>query len=169
MQNDGKSATQHSSGEEAGRGGIRRLTYADLPAALAIERKSFPTPWSLAMFLSELSRPQSVCLCVEHEGELAGYLICSRYDREWHLADIAVDPALRRRGFGTALIAALLDVIGDDQQVTLEVRPSNLSAIAMYESFGFYTDGRRRRYYSDNDEDALIMWRNREPEATISE
>lgn len=169
MQRNGKSAARN---EPAGPGGdvlIRRLTYSDLPAVQRIERQSFPSPWSLAMFLSELSRPESVCLCAEVDGEVAGYLICSRHDREWHLADIAVDPGMRRRGYGSALVAALLAEIGEDQQVTLEVRPSNLSAIAIYEAFGFRTNGRRHRYYADNNEDALIMWRNYEPETALSE
>lgn len=143
---------------------IRRLAYADLPAAIAIERRSFPTPWSLAMFLSELSRPQSVCLAASSGPELIGYLICARYGSDWHLASIAVAPERRRRGLGTALIQAMFENIGNESPVTLEVRPSNGSAIAMYERLGFRLAGRRHRYYPDNGEDAIIMWRNREPD-----
>ena len=83
---------------------IRRLTYADLPQVVAIERRAFPAPWSLAMFVLELSRPGGVCLVAVDRAagaagdEIVGYCICSRHDTVWHLMDIAVDPAVRRRG-----------------------------------------------------------------------
>ncbi len=138
---------------------IRRLTYADLPQVVAIERRAFTTPWSLAMFVLELSKPSGVCLAAEAEGELVGYLICSRYDTVWHLMNVAVDPDRRRRGIASALIGALLDRVGPDAQLTLEVRRSNGGAIALYERFSFRSAGVRRRYYADNGEDAVIMWR----------
>ena len=120
---------------------IRRLTYADLPQVVAIERRAFTTPWSLAMFVLELSKPSGVCLAAEADGELVGYLICSRYDTVWHVMNVAVDPDLRRRGIATALIAALLDRIGPEAAVTLEVRRSNTGAIALYERFAFRSAG----------------------------
>ena len=138
---------------------VRRLTYADLPQVVAIERRAFTTPWSLAMFVLELSKPSGVCLAAEVENELVGYLVCSRYDTVWHVMNVAVDPDRRRRGIATALITALLDRIGDDAQITLEVRRSNAGALALYERFGFRSAGVRRRYYADNGEDAVIMWR----------
>jgi ribosomal-protein-alanine N-acetyltransferase len=138
---------------------IRRLTYADLPQVVAIERRAFTTPWSLAMFVLELSKPSGVCLAAEVESELAGYLVCSRYDAVWHLMNVAVDPDRRRRGIATALISALLERVGPDGQLTLEVRRSNEGAIALYDRFGFRSAGVRRRYYADNGEDAVIMWR----------
>jgi [ribosomal protein S18]-alanine N-acetyltransferase len=142
---------------------IRRLTYADLPQVVAIERRAFTTPWSLAMFVLELSKPSGICLAAVVETELAGYLVCSRYDTVWHVMNVAVDPDRRRRGIATALIAALLDRIGGDAQVTLEVRRSNGGAIALYERFGFRSAGVRPRYYADNGEDAVIMWRTAPP------
>ena len=138
---------------------IRRLTYADLPQVVAIERRAFTTPWSLAMFVLELSKPSGVCLAAVVETELAGYLVCSRYDTVWHVMNVAVDPDRRRRGIATALIAALFERIGDDAQVTLEVRRSNTGALSLYERFGFRSAGVRPRYYADNGEDAVIMWR----------
>jgi [ribosomal protein S18]-alanine N-acetyltransferase len=138
---------------------IRRLTYADLPQVVAIERRAFGTPWSLAMFVLELSKPSGICLAAETEDELVGYLVCSRYDTVWHLMNVAVDPDRRRRGIGSALIAALLHQVGDDGQLTLEVRRSNTGAVALYERFGFRSAGVRPRYYADNGEDAVIMWR----------
>ena len=139
---------------------IRRLTYADLPQVIAIERRAFPAPWSLAMFVLELSKPGGVCLAARRDGALAGYLICSRYDTVWHIMNVAVDPARRRTGVATALLLELFERVGDDNaRFTLEVRTSNAAAIELYERFGFRTAGTRRRYYHDNGEDALIMWR----------
>ena len=142
---------------------VRRLTYADLPQVVAVERRCFTTPWSLAMFVLELSKPSGVCLAAYVGDELAGYLICSRYDLVWHIMNVSVDPDRRRRGIATALIDALLDRVGRDAPVTLEVRRSNDGAIALYEGFGFRSAGVRRRYYADNGEDAVIMWRRQPP------
>ena len=139
---------------------IRRLTYADLPQIIAIERRAFPTPWSLAMFVLELSKPAGVCLTALRGGEMLGYLICSRYDTVWHIMNVAVDPPRRREGIATAMLTDLLRRIdGSDARFTLEVRESNVGAIALYERFGFRPSGRRRRYYQDNGEDAVVMWR----------
>jgi ribosomal-protein-alanine N-acetyltransferase len=138
---------------------IRRLAYSDLPAVIGIERRSFVTPWSLAMFVLELSKPSGICLAmVDDEGVLIGYLVCSRYEEVWHLMNVAVDPARRRRRIATELIEQLFEDAGADARFTLEVRISNTAAIAMYERFGFRSAGLRRRYYHDNGEDALIMW-----------
>jgi ribosomal-protein-alanine N-acetyltransferase len=91
---------------------------------------------------------------------LCGYLVCSRYDTVWHLMNIAVDPDERRHGVATNLLSELLARVGDrGARYTLEVRESNFGAIALYERFGFRAAGMRRRYYQDNGEDALIMWR----------
>jgi ribosomal-protein-alanine N-acetyltransferase len=145
---------------------IRRLTYSDLPQVVAIERRSFTTPWSLAMFVLELSKPSGICLAAELEAddeadrELVGYLVCSRYDTVWHVMNVSVDPDRRRRGIASALLAALIGQVGDaEAQITLEVRRSNAGAIVLYERFGFRSAGLRRRYYQDNGEDAVIMWR----------
>ena len=139
---------------------IRRLTYADLPELIAIERRAFPTPWSLAMFVLELSKPASVCLAALRSGQMIGFLICSRYDTVWHIMNVAVDPNRRRAGIASALLTDLLRRIdGPSARFTLEVRESNTGAIELYERFGFRAAGRRRRYYQDNGEDAVIMWR----------
>jgi [ribosomal protein S18]-alanine N-acetyltransferase len=139
---------------------IRPLAYADLPHVIAIERRAFPTPWSLSMFVLELSKPSGICLAATENGRLVGYLVCSRYDTVWHLMNVAVDPARRREGIASTLIAHLFDTADrPHEQYTLEVRESNDAAIALYERFGFRGAGHRRAYYHDNREDALIMWR----------
>jgi ribosomal-protein-alanine N-acetyltransferase len=113
------------------------------------------------MFVLELSKPSSICVGAVSDGRLVGYLVCSRYHTVWHLMNVAVDMDHRRLGIATALIDHLLEATGDSERHTLEVRVSNHEAIAMYESFGFRGAGVRRRYYHDNNEDALIMWRTR--------
>jgi ribosomal-protein-alanine N-acetyltransferase len=137
---------------------IRQLSYSDLPAVLSIERRAFDTPWSLAMFVLELSKPAGICLAASNASGLVGYLVCSRYADVWHLMNVAVDPHRRRTGVATQLIERLFDDAGSEARYTLEVRTSNGGAIAMYERFGFRAAGHRRRYYHDNGEDALIMW-----------
>jgi ribosomal-protein-alanine N-acetyltransferase len=139
---------------------IRRLTYADLPQVIAIERRAFPTPWSLAMFVLELSKPSGICLTALLDGRVVGYLVCSRYDVVWHVMNIAIDPERRRQGIATALLEHLFaQADRPGEQYTLEVRTSNDPAIALYEKFGFESSGLRPGYYHDNKEDALIMWR----------
>jgi ribosomal-protein-alanine N-acetyltransferase len=142
---------------------IRRLSYPDLPQVIAIERRAFPTPWSLAMFVLELSKSSGICLAALAPGErrsLLGYLICSRYDTVWHIMNIAVDPSRQREGIATELLAGLYERVDDHAaRYTLEVRQSNQPAIHLYEREGFRAAGLRRRYYQDNGEDALIMWR----------
>jgi ribosomal-protein-alanine N-acetyltransferase len=139
---------------------VRRLVYADLPQVIGVERRAFPTPWSLAMFVLELSKPSGICLAAEIDGRLVGYLICSRYETVWHVMNVAVDPDRQRQGVATALLSELYSRVDDGQaRFTLEVRQSNDVAIRLYERDGFRAAGLRRRYYQDNGEDALIMWR----------
>ena len=149
---------------------VRRLTYADLPQVVALERRAFTTPWSLAMFVLELSKPSGICLAAqvptrpddgdEAGGELAGYLVCSRYDLVWHIMNVSVDPDRRRRGIATAMLNVLFERVGDPEaQFTLEVRRSNQAAFELYDRLGFKGAGIRRRYYADNGEDAIVMWR----------
>jgi [ribosomal protein S18]-alanine N-acetyltransferase len=138
---------------------IRALSYPDLPSVISIERRAFPTPWSLSMFVLELSKPSGICLAAVNDPQMFGYVICARYDEAYHVMNIAVDPTQRRRGVAKALLDGVLDTAGHDANYTLEVRVSNARAIALYERYGFRGVGTRRRYYADNGEDALIMWR----------
>jgi len=139
---------------------VRPLGYSDLPQVIAVERRSFTTPWSLAMFVLELSKPSSVCLAaVDGAGKLVGYLILARYDTLWHLMNVAVDPRCRRAGTARGLLEQMIERGGREEPYTLEVRTSNAPAIALYERFGFLAAGTRPRYYRDTGEDAVIMWR----------
>ena len=147
---------------------IRPLQLHDLPAIEAIERGSYSTPWSRSMFAGELSKTSSVCLgALEDDEALVGYLIVSRYVDAWHVMNIAVDPNRRRAGVATALLERLFEVTAGDGRrgYTLEVRVSNQAAIDLYQRLGFQPRGIRRGYYTDNREDALIMWRDPQPQA----
>jgi [ribosomal protein S18]-alanine N-acetyltransferase len=140
---------------------IRPLSLADLPAIERIERRSYPTPWSRTMFAGELSKPSSLCFGAYEDDLLRAYLIVARYVDAWHVMNVAVDPAARRQGIARALLEHLFAETADDatRGYTLEVRVSNAEAIRVYERLGFVSTGIRRGYYTDNREDALIMWR----------
>jgi ribosomal-protein-alanine N-acetyltransferase len=144
---------------------IRRLDLADLDAIDAIEQRAYPTPWSRAMFASELAKPTSICLGAFEGDELVGYIVNSRYVDAWHVMNVAVDPDRRRRGIATQLLEHLFELtLGDERRgYTLEVRITNDAAIRLYERLGFEPRGLRRGYYTDNREDALIMWRDSAP------
>ncbi|MDQ3895308.1 MAG: ribosomal protein S18-alanine N-acetyltransferase [Actinomycetota bacterium] len=151
---------------------IKDLQLRDLGAIERIERRSYPTPWSRSMFAGELVKPSSICVGAfgsEREG-LVGYLIAARYVDAWHIMNVAVDPDFQRRGIATLLLDRLFERTAGDRRrgYTLEVRVSNTGAIHLYERVGFKARGVRRGYYTDNHEDALIMWRDaiRESAAT---
>jgi ribosomal-protein-alanine N-acetyltransferase len=147
----------------------RKLKLRDLNAIEEIERSAYPTPWSRSMFAGELAKPSSICLGAVDPGrdQLVGYLIISRYVDAWHVMNVAVADDYRRRGIATQLMEHLFDVTAKDARrgYTLEVRVSNEAAIKLYERLGFKARGIRRGYYTDNREDALIMWKDpvREP------
>ncbi len=146
---------------------LRRLGLADLDAIEEIEKRSYPTPWSRSMFAGELAKPSSICLgAFDADTEtLVGYLIISRYVDAWHIMNVAVDPEHRGRGVATMLLERLFELTADDARrgYTLEVRVSNATAIRLYERLGFRARGIRRGYYTDNREDALIMWKDPVP------
>ncbi|HZQ03644.1 MAG TPA: ribosomal protein S18-alanine N-acetyltransferase [Gaiellaceae bacterium] len=146
---------------------IRPLRLADLPAIEEIERRAYRTPWSRSMFASELAKSSSICLGAVESDRLVGYVINSRYVDAWHVMNIAVDPDYQRRGIATRLLERLFELTRDDDRrgYTLEVRVSNLEAIRLYEKLGFERRGTRRGYYTDNREDALVMWRDASPAA----
>ena len=145
---------------------LRLLGVADLDAIERIELASYPAPWSRSMFAGELAKPGSLCIGLFDDGgagdaELVGFLVVSRYVDAWHVMNLAVAPENRRTGLATALMQQLFEQTADDgnRGFTLEVRVSNVEAIRLYERLGFTAKGVRRGYYTDNREDALIMWK----------
>ena len=120
------------------------------------------------MFASELAKPTSICLGAFEGDQLVGYIINSRYVDAWHVMNVAVDPDHRRRGIATRLLERALRADEDDGRrgYTLEVRVSNAGRDRRSTSeLGFERRGVRRGYYTDNREDALVMWREAAPES----
>jgi [ribosomal protein S18]-alanine N-acetyltransferase len=150
---------------------LRRLELRDLNEIEEIERGSYPTPWSRSMFASELAKPSSLCIGAfdSETGKLVGYLVISRYVDAWHVMNVAVAPARRRQGIASMLLRRLFELTSGRSRrgYTLEVRVSNAGAIKLYERLGFRPRGVRRGYYTDNREDALIMWKDPISEAAL--
>jgi|PlaIllAssembly_1097288.scaffolds.fasta_scaffold00532_2 ribosomal-protein-alanine N-acetyltransferase len=151
---------------------IEEMSMMDLPGVLEIERLSFPAAWSERMFRDELKSPLSRNFVARRASDLrvAGYINFWIFAGEVHLNNVAVHPELRGKGIGSLLLGHMVMKAKheDARWLTLEVRPSNRAAIALYEKFGFKVKGIRPRYYTDTLEDAFIMWseveKNREIE-----
>ena len=141
---------------------IRPMEPQDLIAVWEIERLCFSIPWTKNAFLIEISDNRCARYLVAHiGGKVIGYGGMWLMIDEAHITNIAVHPSFRKKGVGHAVLKALIDVAlrNDADKMTLEVRVSNREALSLYESMGFVGAGIRKRYYSDNNEDALIMWK----------
>lgn len=138
---------------------IRPLRYEDLEAVLVIEKRVFPTAWTRWMFVSEMSVANSFFLAADLDARLVGYTGFYLVADEGHITNMAVDPAYQRRSIATRMMLRLIEVARNHgiHRLTLEVRESNLPALKMYEKFGFEAHGVRKKYYSDTNEDALIL------------
>lgn len=139
---------------------IRRMTDADLPRVLEIENACFSTPWRVATFRSLLARTDTdLFAAVADDGTLLGYAVCWTVVDQSELGNVAVAPAERGRGIGAALVEAVVRRVAERGAVEcfLEVRESNDGAQELYRRRGFRVVGRRRAYYSDPREDALVM------------
>lgn len=145
---------------------LRDMDPLDVEQVVAIERASYATPWTGAMFLGELLCEDAVALVAVVDGAVAGYLVASDQAGVWHLLNVCVRPDQRGRGLGERLVRELFarTEARAERGYTLEVRVSNATAIRLYERLGFVGRGLRPGYYSDNGEDALVMWRGGEPD-----
>jgi [ribosomal protein S18]-alanine N-acetyltransferase len=145
---------------------VRGMHFTDLEGVVAIERRTFTLAWSLAIFSGQLARESGICLVCEAGGAVVGYLVADMFVDVWHLMNLAVDGPHRRRHIASALIEAYFAITERQghRGHTLEVRVSNEAAIDLYRSFGFVATGVRPSYYSDDREDALIMWKDWEGE-----
>ncbi|HWP31301.1 MAG TPA: ribosomal protein S18-alanine N-acetyltransferase [Fimbriimonadales bacterium] len=139
---------------------IEPMQVSHLPRVHEIEEKTNPTPWSLRSFRSELDNPQASYFVVIAKDEIVGFAGYWRVIDEAHITTIAVDPNYQGMGIGKKLLAHLLNDAKEKglRCATLEVRASNSRAIALYEKFGFVRCATRKRYYSHNNEDAVVMW-----------
>lgn len=136
---------------------IRPMTPADVPAVAALEKLCFSDPWSERSIASELENPLSLWLVWEEDGTAAAYLGVQRVPPQADVMNVAVSPALRRRGIARALFAEMQRRLPEIDELFLEVRASNSGAIALYQTLGFAQVGRRPNYYLDPREDALIL------------
>jgi len=139
----------------------RSMTMADIPAIVAIEHEAFSSPWTTEAFTNELMNNLFArYMIMEHEGEIIGYGGMWVIMDEAHVTNIAVKSDYRGKGLGSCLLEELqrTAVYFGAVKMTLEVRPSNEIAQRLYRKYGFEPSGIRPRYYSDNNEDALIMW-----------
>ena len=139
---------------------IEPMALADLPAVHEIERRSFSTPWPSHAYRTELETNRLAHYrVVRVDGRVVAYAGIWLMVDEAHITTFAVDPPWRRRRIGEALLLAMMDLAMERgaREATLEVRLTNLAARRLYEKYGFRPVGIRPRYYSDNNEDALIM------------
>jgi len=146
---------------------LEPMDMRHLPEVLAIEREAFPAPWTEGMFVQEVEEKWlSRSFVVTADGRVVGYVVAWMLRSEMHILNLAVASAHRRQGIARRLLDHVLGLADADrcQLVTLEVRVSNESARQLYMTMGFAPVGIRRRYYHDNNEDALVMTK-RLPEA----
>ncbi len=139
---------------------IRKMTLEDVPAVIDLDHKSFSLPWPERSFRFEVTEnPASRCWVAELDGKVVGMTVVWLIVDEAHVATIATHPDFRRQGIAKNLLAHALRRLIDEgaRSSFLEVRESNFAAQEMYRKFGYEETGRRRRYYSDNDEDAILM------------
>jgi ribosomal-protein-alanine N-acetyltransferase len=139
---------------------IRKMAVDDVPAVVELDQKSFSLPWPERSFRFELTdNPASRCWVAELDGKVVGMIVVWLIVDEAHVATVATHPEYRRQGIGKRLLAhALRHIMQDGARSSfLEVRESNIAAQEMYRKFGYEVTGRRRRYYRDNDEDAILM------------
>lgn len=151
---------------------IDDMTVDDIAGVQEIERSSFPVPWPANAFRHELTQNKNARYIVAREGEtIVGYAGLWLMVDEAHITTFAVLPEHRRRRVGERLLQRLFDIADEmgAEWLTLEVRVSNIGAQRLYEKYGFRRAGVRRRYYSDNNEDALIMWTDRIKDRAVRE
>jgi [ribosomal protein S18]-alanine N-acetyltransferase len=142
---------------------IRFMTVNDLDAVMEIEHSSFSIPWSREAFYNEIEQNHlSTYLVVEDGERVAGYCGVWLVVDEAHITNVAVLPDYRGQGLGEALMQRIMKIAKEvgARVMTLEVRVSNKAAQGLYRKMGFQDGGIRKRYYSDNQEDALVMWVN---------
>jgi [ribosomal protein S18]-alanine N-acetyltransferase len=142
---------------------FRFMTVDDITQVLEVEKQSFTLPWSLEAFLNEMTfNKYAVYIVMEDNGKIVGYCGSWVVIDESHITNIAVLPEYRGRKIGEALLTKMMElsISKGAIRMTLEVRVSNVAAISLYEKLGFQKGGIRKNYYTDNHEDAYIMWVN---------
>ena len=138
---------------------IVKMSESHIPQIAELERLCFNDPWSVNSIASELDNKLALWLVAEHEGQVLGYVGSQTVLGETDMMNIATHPDYRKNGIGTALITALIDALAEQgsHSLMLEVRESNDPAISVYRKSGFEQVGRRKNYYRNPKEDALIL------------
>lgn len=139
---------------------ITKMTDAEIPALVEIERQEFSVPWDENMFRQEVDNPGiSRSYVAVADGRVVGYFVAWFFGERVHLLNIAVSSTNKRRGIGSRLLRFLIDmaVLDKKKVITLEVRESNKGAIAFYKAFDFEVVGKKEGYYRENNEDAILM------------
>ncbi len=138
---------------------IRTMTENDLPQVLVIEKGSFTSPWTKRLFEEALFSPIAENFVITTETEVTGYLCFYTVEDEAHILNIAVHPGKRNMGYASALMAGVIEGLKEKgiTQFYLEVREGNKEALRLYDKFGFKAIGKRKKYYTDTNEDALVM------------
>lgn len=139
---------------------VRNMEAKDISVVAMLEKEAFSEPWSEKSFEDSLKLDYSLFLVAEEEGEIAGYAGMYLIQHEGNVTNIAVFQKWKRRGIGTMLVQEMLSEIKKRgvTAATLEVRESNIGAIALYEKAGFQSVGIRKNFYDNPKEDAVIMW-----------
>lgn len=142
---------------------FREMVPDDAVAVEQVEKASFRVPWSRESFWREAANENTCYLLAvdeEADGLVIGYAGCWVSFGEGQITNVAVAPAYRGRHVGTRLLQEMVRAVKERgvTALTLEVRPSNAPALALYHQAGFREAGRRPHYYTDNNEDAIIMW-----------
>ena len=144
---------------------LREMTIEDIDQVLLIEKETFPIPWTKEAFQKEVTENElAIYLVAEVDSRVAGYGGFWKILDEAHITNIAVKNEFRGKGIGDAILMGIVDYCDTKNipHITLEVRSSNTVAQNLYKKYGFESEGVRPKYYTDNNEDALIMWRNKE-------
>lgn len=142
---------------------IRKMDIADLPQVLEVDKQSFTTPWPKDIFVQEIVQNlHAHYFVVEKDTEVIGYVGCWIVADDAQITNIAVHPAHRGQSLGERLFSYVLQyaISMGVTRLSLEVRVSNHVAQQMYRKFGLVPGGIRKNYYTDNQEDALVMWVN---------
>ncbi|MFZ5985729.1 MAG: ribosomal protein S18-alanine N-acetyltransferase [Bacillota bacterium] len=141
---------------------VSHMTLEDIDDIMVVERLSFTIPWSRDAFIQEVTNNKfAIYISAKVDGLVVGYAGMWKVYDEGHITNVAVHPEYRRSGIGRHLVEKLISIAMQEkiERMTLEVRRSNIAAQGLYEKYGFKVEGCRKAYYSDNGEDAIIMWK----------
>lgn len=139
---------------------IQRMQTGDVEAVAELDKKCFPTPWTVSAYYTEVHNPSAYYIVARHNSRIVGFAGMWVIMDEAHITTIGVDPDFRGRKIGERMLVHILDeaIHRGARRATLEVRRHNLIAQSLYEKYKFQIVAVRKGYYSNNNEDAFVMW-----------